>query len=626
MIDGSAQIRIDRVCAGKDIRTPPFGSSAGGATTRDKIGETVIVRTGSWIGVSLLFLAASAAAQEAQPPLHVVPPQPEPAQAAGDQSRSAYIPPLSDRPLDISEGDKIATTGFRVRGVTHHPELGVGPFTAQRLVDGLYQLIASGETLSVQAALDRAGERRAPPVTGLTVGQMQLVAAQLAQYLRDSGLVLAQAYVPVQTVSSDGVVAIEVLEGKLGKVVVEGSKRMPAALIAASANSLHGDALTRQNIESALLTAQNLPGTAVQGTFRPGANTGETDLVLKVQNEERFEFRFGGDNYGTDFAGETRARVDALIHNPSGFGDQIALTAVQAFDPENTTYGSLRYSLSPGSPQVRVHLLAERAAFVAENKSAATLDVDGDNQTYEAGLRWEFRRTRELTVGTTFALQSRVAKVEFDKLNFQLTDDKLRVAVLDLSGQRFDTRFKGVDFFNLTLHKGEDRADGPEIILNDERFWLTRFGYSRYQRLTDHQSLLLLTRGQYSEDTLSALERFSLGGPDSVRAFPVSEILTDRGVLASLEYRVGAPGFANRASPFRGAPWGKVVQVLLFGDYAWGKLAENDPGDEIYGAGGGLLLNAGPVNAKLTVATPLSSIEPSDDDDVRLYSEFAVSF
>lgn len=566
------------------------------------------MRTGSCWGLGAFFLVASALAQEApKTPVQV-------------------IPPLSERPLDVSEGDLIAVTGFRVRGVNRHPDLGIGPFNAQRLADGLYQLIASGQALSVSAAMDRAGERRAPVVTGLTVGQMQLVAAQIALYLRDSGLVLAQAYVPVQTVDVDGLIVIEVLEGQLGKVVVEGAQRMPAALIAASADSLAGESLTRERIESALLTAQTLPGTAVQGTFRPGANTGETDLVLKVQNEERFEFRFGGDNYGTDFAGETRARFDALVHNPSGFGDQLSATIVQAFDPENTTFGSLRYSLSPGHPALRVHLQAERAAFVAENDDSR-LDIDGDNRTYEAGMRVDLHRSRALTLSSGLTLQARTAKVEFDELDFRLTDDKLRVAALDFGGQRFDSRFKGVDFFDISLRTGRDRAGGPEIILNDDQFHLLRGGFSRYQRLTDNQSLLLLTRAQYSKNTLSALERFSLGGPDSVRAFAVSEFLKDRGVLASLEYRVGAPGFAGRTSPFRGEPWGKIVQVLLFGDYAWGQFSDSDPGDEIYGAGGGLLLSAlGRFSAKITVAQPLSSIDPGDGDDVRVYSEFAVSF
>lgn len=550
------------------------------------------------------------------------------AQGSGSDRPSQTIPPLAERPLEITEGDRIATAGFRVRGVNQHDELGVSPLSAQRLADGLFELIANGEPLSIEVAMQRAGSERAPAVTGLTVGQMQLVAEQIAVYLRNAGLVLAQAYVPVQEVAADGIVAIDVLEAKIGNIVVEGAQRMPPALIAASADPLLDEPLTRDSIESALLMAQTLPGTSVLGTFRPGTNTGETDLVLRVQNEETFEFRIGGDNYGTEFAGEYRLRGDAIVHNPSGLGDQLALTVVQAFEPADTTFGSVRYSLHPGSPHLRAHVRFERAAFVAENRSFAVLGVEGDNETYEAGVRWDMRRTRTLNLSSGLTVQARRADVKFRNIaNFNLDDDDLRVGALDATLQRFDTRFKGVDFMDVAVRLGSDRADGFEVVSNDNDYELVRLGYSRYQRLTDTQTLLLLTRGQITADVLPSLERFSLGGPDSVRAYPVSEILTDRGLLATLEYRVSAPGFSTKASPFGGRPWGQVLQLIAFGDYAWGELTEIGEGDEISGAGVGLLMSApGNVNFKLTGATPLGSLDPSDGDDFRLYSEFSVAF
>lgn len=545
---------------------------------------------------------------------------------AADSAR--VIPPMAERPLDISEGARIATTGFRVRGVTAHPELGISPEGVQQLADGLFALLASGEALSIEAAMQRADDKPTAPVAGLTVGQMQQVAERLAEHLRAAGLVLAQAYVPVQEVGVDGVVAIDVIEARLGKVVVEGAKRMPTALIAASANSLKDAPLTREHIESALISAQTLPGTAVLGTFRPGENSGETDLVLRVQNEERAEFRIGGDNYGTEFAGEYRLRGDAIFHNPSGFGDQLALTVVQAFEPADTLYGSVRYAIAPGTPQLRAHLRFERAAFVAENRSFAVLGVEGDNETYEAGLRWDVRRTRTLNLTTGLTAQARRADVRFRNIaNFNLDDDALRIGALDVSAQRFDTRFKGVDFIDAAVRIGRDRADGFEVVSNDDRYEVVKLGYSRYQRLTDTQTLLLLTRGQITADVLPSLERFSLGGPDSVRAYPVSEILTDRGALATLEYRIGAPGFATKNSPFGGRPWGQVLQLMAFVDYAWGELTEFSEADEISGAGGGLMVSApGNVNFKITGATPLGSLDPSDGDDFRLYSEFSVAF
>lgn len=577
------------------------------------------MRTGSWSCLALLVLSfAASAAKEASVP--------------ANKSPLRVIPPLSERPLEVSEGEAIATSGFRVRGVGEHPELGINPEKTQRLADGLFELASSGDTLSVEAALSRAGEKRAERSVGLTVGQLQKVAEQIAVYLRANGLPLAQAYVPVQEIAADGIVAIDVIEAKLGKIVVEDAKRMPPALIAASARTLKDAPLSRGSIESAMLKAQTLPGTAVTGTFRPGENPGETDLVLKVQSEETFEFRVGADNYGTEFAGEYRLRGDAIVHNPLGFGDQLTLTLVQAFEPSDTTFGSASYSVPVAIPELRAYVRAEKAAFVASSSLSSQLDVDGDNDLQELGLRWDMFRSRIFTASSGLAYQARNANVVFKNFDDDvplrtLSDDSLRVTSVDVVMQRFDTRFKGVDFLDMALRVGKDRADGFEVIANDSKFKLVDLGYSRYQRLTDLQTLLLVTRLQYSDDTLSALERFSLGGPDSVRAYPVSEFLVDRGVLASLEYRVSAPGFAQKTSPFKGLPWGKVLQFMVFYDYAWGKLAKSDPGNEISGSGAGFLLSApGNVTLKLTGATPTGSIDPSDGDDFRLYSELSIAF
>lgn len=573
------------------------------------------MRRGSWGCVALLIFACAAVAAA------------EPAPPAPSRGDVRVIPPLADRPLDASEGEPLATAGFFVKGVGDHPELGVSPASTQRLADGLFELISGGEPLSVSAALARGGEKRAAPVVGLTVGQLQRVAEQVAIYLRNAGLPLAQAYIPAQEVGVDGIVRIDVVEAKLGKVVVEGARRMPPSLIAASASPLLDGPLSRRRIESTMLVAQTLPGTSVVGTFRPGENAGETDLVLKVQNEETFEFRVGGDNYGTKYAGEYRVRGDAIVHNPIGIGDQLALSVVQAFSPADTTYGAASYSVPLFMPRLRAHLRFEKAAFVASNQFADTIDVEGDNDLVEGGVRWDMVRSRSINLNGGLAYQVRRANVDFDDLPIVLTDDLLKTTVLDFAMQRFDARFKGVDFLELAVRKGKDEADGFEIIANDHKFTLVDFGYSRYQRITDGQTLLLVTRGQYSDDLLSALERFSLGGPDSVRAYPVSEILVDRGLLASIEYRVAAPGFSQLASPFKGVSWGRILQFMVFFDYASGKVAQNDPGDEIHGVGGGLLLTA-PYNItfKVTGATPTGSIDPSDGDDFRAYAEFSVAF
>lgn len=540
------------------------------------------------------------------------------------------IPPAADRPLGLDDGPKIATSGFRVRGVGNHPDLGVTPDSVQTLANRLYAQVSLGSQPSWESAQQMAKPPANAPIAGLTIGQMQLVAEQIAVYLRQQGLVLAQAYVPVQGVGADGVVLVDVLEGKLGKVVVEGDSRLPKDLVAASATPLETRALTKANIETALLTAQTFPGSTVSGTFRPGAKTGETDLVLRVKDDDRFAFSLGGDNYGTKFAGEYRLKGEAVMNNPLGWGDQLSLSAIQAFHPTNTTLGSARYTITPGSPIVHLHAAVERTEFVAENKSFDLFNLDGSNTTQEGGLTLDLARSRTLTVTSEFDYQRRRSEVKFKNnalSGLKLTDDDLRVAVMNINAQHFDAKYQGVDFLNFAIKLGNDKGDAAELFKNDKHYSAADLSYSRYQRVTDNQSILLAVRGQYSDDNLSALERFSLGGPDSVRAYPVSEILKDRGFLSTLEYRIAAPGFADKPGPM-GLQWGKILSFVLFADYAWGELAQTpDSDEELSGAGGGLLINIpNHFNFRLSVATPLGSKDPSDGDDVRAYSEVSVLF
>src|SRR3546814_19263191 len=94
------------------------------------------------------------------------------------------------------------------------------------------------------------------------------------------------------------------------------------------------------------------------------------------------------------------------------------------------------------------------------------------------------------------------------------------------------------------------------------------------------------------------MEQFALGGPDSVRAYPISDALGDHGYHVAVEYQVDAPGFGDKASPFGGRPWREVVQFELFADH--GRVSSvgsaGSPGRTFDGAGAGLRFNLPDTN------------------------------
>jgi cytochrome c oxidase subunit 3 len=58
--------------------------------------------------------------------------------------------------------------------------------------------------------------------------------------------------------------------------------------VATPFSRLRGEPVSEREIESALLTLQEFPGLTVFGTFRAGTQLGQTDLLVRVTDEDRF--------------------------------------------------------------------------------------------------------------------------------------------------------------------------------------------------------------------------------------------------------------------------------------------------------------------------------------------------
>ena len=153
----------------------------------------------------------------------------------------------------------------------------------------------------------------------------------------------------------------------------------------------------------------------------------------------------------------------------------------------------------------------------------------------------------------------------------------------------------------------------------------------RLQRLTEYTSLILRVNGQYSKDPLVSLEQFSMGGPDSVRAYSVAEVLAETGGVATLELSTGLPGLSSRHA-FGNSTWGQVLQFSTFVDYADGRLnppisSTQEAVTHLAGAGGSIQFNVpGRLFARLDLATPSTSRKPSDGRWLQYYFRVGTTF
>ncbi len=183
-----------------------------------------------------------------------VPPTSPPAPPGPADLEPFPVPPAVERPLDAETGERLFVARFVLQGAVDHPREGVrladledlvedlrrehlglvdvddNGFTAaerERISDVVRGLVdaedADRDTAALEALIQGLRQQRYRRLAGMTIGQIQEVAAAVTERYRSAGFILAQAIIPAQEVD-DGVVTIEVFEGKLGAVVFQGNQ------------------------------------------------------------------------------------------------------------------------------------------------------------------------------------------------------------------------------------------------------------------------------------------------------------------------------------------------------------------------------------------------------------------
>ena len=529
------------------------------------------------------------------------------------------VPPVRDR--DSAAVQKIAVQGFHVTGVANHANVGLTPASIQALADAQYQELAAKAGSPVELSFD----------------DMQAVANKIVDRYRNAGFIVSNAFLPAQTVGPDKIVRIEVLEGKIGKIVVKGTKRYRPAVISAAAEQLRGKPLQKSDVDTALLYARDLPGVTVASTFQPGEKTGDTDLVMIATEAKRpVKFTLGANNFGTTLTGRYRAQAGMEWANPLGIGDVFNLNVDYALDPSDNIYGATSYRApAPWVPGLSAVVGASRNELQINTGSFASLDVKGPSSLYYGGVDWKFiNRDDVQAVGTVHLIRE---ESRLDSLGFHLSDEKFTLAELTYGMLHTDRRFNGVDILQVGLRKSiSDDSLDPDLVSpqHAHSFLVGKLSYTRMQFLTKSQRLYLKIVGQYTNDALIPLEQFALGGPDSTRAYPIADALRDRGYYTALEYHVDAPGFGDKVSPFYGRPWRELLEFQVFVDYAKGFSAganrDITPGTAtLSGAGAGLVFRLPRFHNfefHLNGAVPLSSQDASDKKGYHIYSRFSFTF
>ena len=372
----------------------------------------------------------------------------------------------------------------------------------------------------------------------ITLEHVYRIANAITKKYRNAGYILSKAIVPAQKIE-DGVVRIDVIEGYIDNVRVQGEVRGPKKLLNAYRKRLlKSRPLNAKDLERYLLLIDDLPGVSVKSVLTPSKDKqGTSDLTLILENKT-FNAHAGGDNRGTKFNGPFQLFAGASENSFLGFYERLGVQGVVTSEVDELFYVNGFYE-APVSNEGTVMNLSASISNSKPGSSLEVFNVEGETHTFSFGLTHPFLRSRGENLRGQLSYTHRNTKT--DILGALDSEDRLRVVELGMIYDNAD-RFRGINLVHFTVSQGLNILDATEPgSLNLSRsqgqsdFTKVYGQLQRLQQLAPSWMLLASVAGQYSFDKLLASEEFGVGGSAFGRAFDPSEITGDQGVGAKLE-------------------------------------------------------------------------------------------
>ena len=537
-------------------------------------------------------------------------------QKALEQSRPEFQPPQEElHPLSIEDSRSVIDPGAGPRFIVKKIEV-----TGNTLVDDatLAPLLEVGDGMEV------------------TLGILHLIAQEITSLYGMQGYILTRAFVPEQEIEN-GVVTIQVVEGKLGKFEVVGNEKFSNEEILARLQPLQDDpALKESTLEKYLLGLNAIPGLNVKAVLKPGEVFGTSDLALQIEESRTYRIAFDADNFGSRFTGVQRYGLTADAGSLLSLGDRFSLRGVTSDDDQ--IYISPSYSI-PVGPYGTTFSLSYIFTTFNLGGNLSVLNGGGEANILTADLSHTLFRTR--TSELHLSLGGEIRNFKDDLAGAPSSDDKLSNIFLETGGF-FKDSLSAHTFYSLRLQQGLSESDVSDPL--NSRFQgrgdilISSFDVIRYQSTYIGKTYLILkSKGQVATQRVLSPDLFAIGGFGSVRGYPLAEVAGDNGYFISAELVIPFPFKMAMIKSPRTIQLDQMVSFFAFLEHGQVFIKNPQPGErdlELSGAGFGVRLNLPPlgrnypgVSFALAYGFPVfGGPDPSDGSSSTLYLNGMVSF
>ena len=422
-------------------------------------------------------------------------------------------------------------------------------------------------------------------------GDVQRALEALEQVYKDRGYNTVSVLLPEQALEG-GEVLLQVIEGHIRSVRIEGQKHFDAANIRASLPALkEGEVPVMPNLSASLRVANEHPMKKLSIRLAPGEKEDELDAIVAVTDEKPWRVGVTLDNTGTAQTGRHRLGLIWQHGNLFDRDHQLSLqyqTSPQKTDEVKVYAASYRVPLYARGDSVDVFATRSDVDVGSIATGLGPLAVTGKGSTFGARYNWNLQRREDYEHQLVFGIDQKTFKNSCLILGQQICSD---VSVRPLS-LAYNGRWAGpgseTGFFVSLARNLPGGSNGDQAAFDQVRpgapddFEVLRGGVNLSRAFAADWQWRVNLSGQWTRSPLVPGEQFGVGGNATVRGFEERELSNDEGFLGNLEVYTPELCAALRAN------------CRLVGFYDFGALSRNQalPGesasDHVAGAGVGV--------------------------------------
>ena len=417
----------------------------------------------------------------------------------------------------------------------------------------------------------------------ISLADIQTVADAIRSQYKARQYLTTTVVVPEQEIKN-GVVEILVIEGRMGKLKVEGNKHFPLQSVVNAFHIKEGDLLNFRQMLTDILRLNQSSDLQGRTVISAGEKLGTSDITLKVHDRSPWHVGMSEDNAGTRLTGKYRTGFTVRSTNATGQLDTLFLsTSLSRYSFGQSA--SYRIPVGNGSTKLGFDATYFRMRIGREYYPQG---IKGTSQIYTPQViqeLWFDDRSQGSAI-----LGMDVKSIYKTALNVKTADDQLRIPFLaldiseeDAYGQMiFNPRVNvSTEDFLGASERGHLSASRPGT---DGKFVKYEQGFSRIQRMPLDTYATLRIDVQVASRTLPSSDQIQLGGMNSVRGYPEGDFMADSGGFVNVDWFV----------PVLPQPWHNQIIPVVFMDYGTGHVKTVNPGEsyrkDLLGVGGGLRL------------------------------------